>query len=100
MENENMKLSNFDYYLPKELIAQYPRRTRDSSRLLVINRGDRSICHKKIGDLVNYLGEADTIVFNDTKVISARLFGRKPGSLARIEIFLLKEIEQDIHQEQ
>ena len=70
-----MKTSDFDYYLPDELIAQTPLKKRDSSKLLVLNKFNGSISHKKFTDLIDYLNEGDVLVLNNTKVIPARLIG-------------------------
>ncbi len=85
-----MKLSEFDYTLPKGLVAQYPREKRDSCRLMVLDRRTKTISHKAFRDIVEYFNEGDCLVLNDTKVIPARLFGkRKTGG--RAEIFLLEK---------
>jgi S-adenosylmethionine:tRNA ribosyltransferase-isomerase len=84
-----VKLSEFNYTLPKELIAQYPARKRDACRLMVLDRRDRSILHKTFDDLAGYFKEGDCLVLNDTRVIPARLFGkRKTGG--KVELFLLE----------
>lgn len=82
------KLEDFDYFLPEELIAQFPLKKRDSSRMMVISRGKKSVENKHFFDFVNYLKEGDVLVLNNTKVIPARLIGRKETG-ASIEIFLL-----------
>lgn len=85
-----MKLSEFDYKLPKELIAQYPIRERDKCRLMVLDRAAGTIAHKAFGDIAGYFKEGDCLVLNNTKVIPARLFAkRKTG--AKVEIFLLEK---------
>jgi len=81
----------FDYSLPEELIAQYPAKERDSSRLLVVCRATGKIEHRKFSDLPEYLREGDVLVFNNSRVIKARLFGIKEGTGARIEFLLLKQ---------
>ena len=86
------KLSHFDYKLPEELIAQYPTTFRDQSRLMVLHRTDGSIEHKNFVDILDYFGEKDTFVFNDTKVFPARLYGLKEKNQAKIEVFLLREL--------
>ncbi len=90
-----MKVSEFDYELPKELIAQTPLEKRDESRLMVLNRADKSIEHKKFKDIIDYLEPGDVLVRNNTKVIPARLYGKKETG-ARIEFLLIKNIERDI----
>lgn len=91
-----MKLSDFDYHLPKELIAKYPVEPRDSCRLMVLNREKKSIEHRVFRDIVDYLQEGDLLVLNDTKVIPARLIGKKEKTGANIEVFLLKPVEDNI----
>ena len=87
-----MKLSDFDYYLPKELIAQEPLEARDSSRLMVVSRGDGSIRHKTFRDILKYLNPWDILALNDTKVIPARLLGVKKGTLGRVDVLLSNRI--------
>ena len=85
-----MKLSEFDYELPKELIAQYPAEKRDACRLLVLDRASGKIEHKTFEDIVEYFKAGDCLVLNNTKVIPARLFAkRKTGG--KVEIFLLEK---------
>ena len=85
-----MKLSNFNYNLPKELIAKYPLKERDKCRLMVLDREERSIAHKTFEDIAGYLNKGDLLVLNDTKVILARLFGRRKTG-GKIELFLLEK---------
>ena len=85
-----MKTDEFDYYLPEELIAQTPLEKRDSSRLLVLNKQNGKILHKKFSDIIDYLNPNDTLVLNDTKVIPARIIGVKVDTNAVIELLLLK----------
>ncbi len=89
------KVSEFDYYLPEELIAQEPVEPRDSSRLMVIHRKTGEIEHRIFRDIVNYLEEGDLLVLNTTKVIPARLLGRKETG-AKVEIFLLEKLKDGI----
>lgn len=84
-----MNISEFDYELPENLIAQMPADKRENSRMMVLNRADKSIEHRHFYDIVNYLGENDLLVLNDTKVLPARLFGTKRETGAKIEVFLL-----------
>ena len=85
-----MKLSDFDYILPKELIAQYPPKERHKCRLMVLDRKSHNISHKIFEDITQYFHEGDSLVLNDTKVIPGRLFGkRKTGG--RVELFLLEK---------
>jgi S-adenosylmethionine:tRNA ribosyltransferase-isomerase len=90
-----MKVEDFNYNLPEELIAQTPLEKRDSSRLLVLDKKTGEIEHKHFTDIINYLNEGDTLVLNDTKVLPARLIGVKEETNAVIEILLLKNIEGD-----
>jgi len=86
-----MKLSEFDYYLPKERIAQYPLAERDSSCLMVIHRKHGEMEHRIFRDAVEYLYPGDVLILNDTRVIPARLYGRK-SSRGKVEVLLLKEL--------
>ena len=90
-----MKVSDFNYELPEELIAQTPIQKRDMSRLMVLNRKDKSIEHKVFKDIIEYLHKGDCLVINNTKVIPARLYGKKETG-ANVEFLLLKRIEGDI----
>lgn len=90
-----MKLSQFKFNLPEELIAQYPAPERDASRLMVINRATGEIEHRVFKDIINYFEEGDIFVFNDTKVFPARLYGYKEKTGARIEVFLLRELNAE-----
>ena len=90
-----MKVTEFNYDLPEELIAQTPLKKRDESRLMVLNREDQSIEHKKFKDIIDYLEPGDCLVRNNTKVIPARLYGKKATG-AKIEFLLLNQIEGDI----
>ncbi|MDD5429022.1 MAG: tRNA preQ1(34) S-adenosylmethionine ribosyltransferase-isomerase QueA [Candidatus Omnitrophica bacterium] len=85
-----MKLSEFDYNLPKELIAQYPVSQREKCRLMVIDRETRSISHKRFEDIAGYFKAGDLIVLNNTKVIPARLFGKRKSG-GKVELFLLEK---------
>lgn len=89
------KLSNFAFDLPEELLAEYPAPNRDESRLMVLNRKDRTIEHKVFKDLIDYFEEDDVLVTNNTKVFPARLFGNKEKTGARIEVFLLRELNPE-----
>ncbi len=90
-----MKLSHFDYHLPPELLAEYPSEERDEARLMVVNRKEGTIEHKIFKDIVDYFDEGDIMVFNNTKVFPARLFGNKEKTGARIEVFLLRELNAE-----
>ncbi len=91
-----MKVSDFDYDLPEELIAQRPIDKRDESRLLVYNRADGSIEHRVFRDIVEYLHKGDCLVLNDTKVIPARLLGKKEDTGGSMEFVLLSRQEDDV----
>ena len=90
-----MKLSDFDYNLPEELIAQYPADKRDESRLLVLDRKSGKIERTVFKDIINYLSPSDLLVLNDTLVFPARLIGRKKKTGGKAEVFLLKEISHN-----
>ena len=92
-----MKLSDFSYQLPKNLIAKYPAEPRDSARLLVLDRKNRKIEDKVFTDIVDYLEEGDSLVINVSKVFQARLIGRKEKTGAKIEILLLRELNPEEH---
>jgi S-adenosylmethionine:tRNA ribosyltransferase-isomerase len=89
------KLSNFNYTLPKELIAQYPSPERDQSRLMVVHRDTGKIEHRVFRDILSYFGDGDVILFNNTKVFPARLYGQKEKTDAKIEVFLLRELNKE-----
>ena len=91
-KSNDMKLSQFKFRLPEELIAQYPSLYRDEARLLVLHRKSGEIEHKMVNDVVEYFDEGDLFVFNDSKVFPARLFGHKEKTNALIEVFLLREL--------
>jgi len=91
------KLSDYDYHLPDELIAKYPIEPRDRCRLMVLNRKDKSINHRIFRDIVDYFNKGDLLILNDTKVIPARLMGKKESG-ATIEILLLNPITDSIWQ--
>jgi S-adenosylmethionine:tRNA ribosyltransferase-isomerase len=92
----SLKTSDFDYNLPAELIAQTPIEPRDSSRLLVVNRKDGSLVHNKFYQLLDYLKAGDVLVFNNSRVIRARLFGNRLDTGKRIEILLLRRLSQGV----
>ena len=91
-----MNLSDFDYELDEELIAQTPLKDRSSSRLLVLNKNTGEVEHKHFTDIIDYLNKGDTLVVNDTKVLPARLIGEKEETHAVIEVLLLKNTEGDV----
>ena len=93
-----MKLSEFDFDLPEELIAQHPVKQRDTSRLMVVNRKTLTIEHRHFYDIIDYLQPGDVLVRNNTKVIPARLFGIKEETNGHVEVLLLREIQKDTWQ--
>ncbi len=90
-----MKLSNFNFDLPEELLAEHPAEHRDESRLMVLDRANQTIEHKLFKDVIDYFDEGDVMIMNNTKVFPARLYGNKEKTGARIEVFLLRELNQD-----
>ena len=90
-----MKLSNFNYELPKDLLAEYPSDQRDESKLMVLNRKNQKIEHKTFKDLIDYFNDGDVFVLNNTKVFPARLMGNKEKTGASIEVFLLRELNRE-----
>src|SRR3989339_114305 len=90
-----MKLSDFKYPLPRNLIAKHPVKPRDRSRMMVMNREDESIEDHKFTDILNYFQKGDCLVVNETKVFQARLFGKKEKTNAKIEVFLLRELNAE-----
>lgn len=90
-----MKLSQFKFRLPEDLIAQHPIDHRDEARMMVLNRKTGQIEHKVFKDVLSYFDEGDVMVFNDTKVFPALLYGNKEKTGARIEVFLLRELNAD-----
>lgn len=90
-----MKLSQFKFYLPEELIANQPQYNRDESRLMVLHRETQTIEHKEFKDILNYFDDGDVFVLNNTKVFPARLYGEKEKTGARIEVFLLRELNKE-----
>ena len=90
-----MKLSHFQYDLPDGLLAEYPSNNRDEAKMMVLNRKLGTIEHKHFKDLVDYFDEDDILIFNNTKVFPARLYGNKEKTGARIEVFLLRELNSE-----
>ena len=89
------KLSQFNFDLPNELLADRPTKNRDESKLMVVNRENEKIEHKTFKDLVNYFNDGDVMIFNNTKVFPARMYGNKEKTGARIEVFLLRELNKE-----
>ncbi|WP_043024081.1 tRNA preQ1(34) S-adenosylmethionine ribosyltransferase-isomerase QueA [Fluviicola taffensis] len=90
-----MKLSEFSFDLPDELIAEYPSEHRDEARLMVIHRETGKIEHRLFKDIINYFGEGDVMIMNNTRVFPARMYGNKEKTGAKIEVFLLRELNRE-----
>ncbi len=90
-----MKLSKFKFDLPEKLIAAHPAANRDESRLLVVDRENNKFEHRQFKDIIEYFNDQDVMVFNDTKVFPARLYGNKEKTGAEIEVFLLRELNRE-----
>lgn len=90
-----MKLSQFHFDLPEELIAEYPSDNRDEARLMVVHRDSGKIEHKLFKDLIDYVDEGDVMIFNNTRVFPARMYGNKEKTGAKIEVFLLRELNRE-----
>jgi S-adenosylmethionine:tRNA ribosyltransferase-isomerase len=90
-----MKLSQFKFNLPKELLAEYPAKNRDEAKMMVIHRKTGKIEHKKFRDLINYFVDGDLMILNNTRVFPARLYGNKEKTGAKIEVFLLRELNRE-----
>lgn len=90
-----MKLSEFNFHLPEELIAEFPSENRDEARLMVIHRETGKIEHKLFKDLINYFSEGDVMMMNNTRVFPARMYGNKEKTGAKIEVFLLRELNRE-----
>ena len=89
-----MKLSDFKYNLPKTSIAKFPVEPRDSAKMMVLDRSTQDIEHKVFTDVIDYMNEGDVLVLNDTKVMQARLYGYKERTNAKIEVFVLRELNK------
>ncbi len=90
-----MKLSQFKFNLPKDLLAEYPSKNREDAKLMVVNRKTKKIEHKHFRDIINYFDSGDVMVVNDTQVFPARMYGNKEKTGARIEVFLLRELNRE-----
>src|SRR5512133_2591387 len=90
-----MKLSMFKFNLPKELLAEYPAKNREDARMMVLERATGKISHKKFKDIINYFDDGDVMILNDTKVFPARMYGNKEKTGAKIEVFLLRELNKE-----
>jgi len=93
--NDSMKLSQFKFNLPQELIAQHPAEYRDEARMLVLHRKTGEIDHRQVKDVIDYFDDGDLFIFNDTRVFPARLYANKEKTNARIEVFLLRELSHE-----
>lgn len=91
-----MRTSDFDYYLPPELIAQTPLARRDQSRLMVVDRSSGEVTHRRFQDIVEFVRAGDCVVLNDTRVIKARLYGTREATGGRVEVLLLRELEPGV----
>ncbi|MCC7302596.1 MAG: tRNA preQ1(34) S-adenosylmethionine ribosyltransferase-isomerase QueA [Bacteroidia bacterium] len=90
-----MKLSQFKFNLPKDLLAEYPAKNRDESKLMVVHRKTGKFEHKKFRDIINYFNDGDMMIVNNTKVFPARMYGNKEKTGAKIEVFLLRELNRE-----
>lgn len=90
-----MKLSQFKFNLPRDLVADFPAKNRDGSRLMVLHRKTGKIEHKHFHEIINYFDDGDAMILNDTKVFPARLYGNKEKTGAKIEVFLLRELNRE-----
>ena len=90
-----MKLSQFEFELPEELVAEYPSEERDESRLMVVHKDTGEIEHKMFKDILDYFDDGDVFVLNNTKVFPARMYGNKEKTGAKIEVFLLRELNKE-----
>lgn len=90
-----MKLSEFNFDAPVDLVAQYPAEPRDHCRMMVVDRKSGEIEHRQFRDILDYFGDGDLVVLNDTKVFPAKLYGKKEKTNAQIEVFLLRELNKD-----
>ena len=95
-KKKKYKLGDFDYALPKKYIAQYPDDKRDRSKLMVVNRGEKTIEHKKFSNITDHLRKNDLLILNNTKVFPARLFATKDRTDAKVEVFLLRELAENL----
>ena len=92
----DMKTNDFDYHLPLDLIAQTPIEPRDHSKMLVLDRSDRSIRHQSFHELPRYLQSGDVLVFNDSRFFPARLLGRRTGTGGKVELLLLNRLSPSV----
>ena len=90
------RLSEFDFEIPEKLIAQHPSKKREDCKLMVVHKDSGKIEHKKFKDVTDFFNKGDVLVLNNTQVFSARLFANKDKSDAKVEVFLLRELENDL----
>ena len=90
------RLSEFEFEIPENLVAQNPPKTRDACKLMVVNKENGDIQHKKFSDITDLFNKGDVLVLNNTKVFPARLYATKDKSDAKVEVFLLRELENDL----
>ena len=95
-KKKKWKLADFDYPLPEKYIAQYPATRRDQSKLMIVHKETGEIEHKKFSNLPDYLSKNDLVIMNNTKVFPARLYANKDRTEAKVEVFLLRELENDL----
>ena len=95
---KDFSVSQFDFYLPEELIAQSPSEIRDQSRLMILNKKEKTIEHHHFYEIINYLKPGDVLVRNNSKVIPARLFGEKKSTGAHVEVLLLKDLGNNTYE--
>ena len=95
-KKKKYKLGDFNYRLPKSFIAQYPVARRDFSKLMVLHKETGEIEHRKFYNIVDYMRKNDLLVLNNTKVFPARLFATKDRTAAKVEVFLLRELSNDL----
>ena len=95
-KKKKYKLGDFEYPLPKKYIAHYPGDNRDQSKLMVVNRQEKTIEHKKFSNIADHLRKNDLLILNNTKVFPARLFATKDRTDAKVEVFLLRELAENL----
>ena len=95
-KKKKWKLADFDYPLPEKYIAQYPAKRRDLAKMMVVHRDTGEIEHKIFSNLPEYLRKNDLVIMNNTKVFPARLYANKDRTEAKVEVFLLRELENDL----
>ena len=95
-KKKKYKLSDFRYQLPKKFIAQRPKQKRDGSKMMVLNREEQTIKHKKFSNITDYFKKNDLLILNNTKVFPAKLYATKDRTDAKVEVFLLRELAQNL----